>query len=84
MKIIDVIWFRPNEFQNIAFESTYAFGFSHLRFHIVPLFYSGEEKRVFKKLHVLSEVGEDFLSFEENIWCLVRRLVEKDISVTGC
>ena len=41
-------------------------------------------KTSFQKIHVLSEVGEYFLSFEKNIWCLVRGLVEKDISVTGC
>ena len=43
-----------------------------------------EGKKDFLKSHVLSGVGEYFLSFEKNIWYLVRGLVEKDISVTGC
>ena len=67
----------------IGFENTDAFGFSDMRVQVVPLFYSRGEKS-FQKGHVLPEVGEYFLSFEKNIWCLVRGLVEKDISVTGC
>ena len=44
MTIIDVIWFRLNEFQNNAFENTYVFDLSDLQVQIVPLFYSrGEE-----------------------------------------
>ena len=36
------------------------------------------------QLLVLSGLGDYFLNFEKNIWCFVRGLVEKDISVTGC
>ena len=36
-----------------------------------------------EKSHVLCEVAEYFLSFVQNIWCLVRGLIEKDNSVTG-
>ena len=50
MKITDLIWFSPNEFQNIAFENTNAFEFSDLRVPIVPVFYSRGEKTVFKKV----------------------------------
>ena len=52
-------------FWNIFFENTNAFGFSDLRDQIVPLFYSLSQKRVFKKSHVLSKVGEYFLSLEK-------------------
>ena len=55
-----------------------------MRIQIVPLFYSRGEKAVFKKVHILHEVGEYFLSFVQNIWCLVRGLIEEDNSVTGC
>ena len=81
MTIIDV---RLYEFWNIVFENTNAFGFSDMRVQIVPLFYSRGEKAVFKKVHILHEVGEYFLSFVQNIWCLVRGLMEKENSVTGC
>ena len=44
MAIVDVIWFTPNEFQNMAFENTNVLGFSDLQVQIVPLFYSRGEK----------------------------------------
>ena len=59
-----------------AFEKTDAFVFSDLRVH------SWGRKGAFKKV-VLYEVGEYFLSFVQNIWCLVMGLTEKDNSVTG-
>ena len=34
MAIIEVIWFRPYEFQNIAFENTNAFAFSDMQVQI--------------------------------------------------
>ena len=84
MKIIDVIWFRLYEFENIAFEITNAFGFSDMRVQILPFFYSQGEKGVFKKSHIMYEVGEYFLSFVQNIWCLVKGIIERDNSLTGC
>ena len=59
MTIIDVIWFRPYEFLNIAFENTHAFGFSDMRVQIVPLFYSRGEK-VFKKVMFCTKLGNIF------------------------
>ena len=50
MTIIDVIWFRPNEIQNIIFENSNPFGFSDLWVQIVPLFYGRGEKQFFKKV----------------------------------
>ena len=47
--IIDVVWFRPYEFENIAFENTNVFGFFDMRIQIVPLFYSEGEKEFLKK-----------------------------------
>ena len=43
-----------------------------------------EGKKEFSKKSFLSEVGEYFLRLEKDIWYMVRGLVEKDISVTGC
>ena len=43
-----------------------------------------EGKKEFLKSHVLYEVGENFLRFVQNIWSLVRGLIERDKSVTGC
>ena len=60
MAIIDVVWFRPNEFQNIAFENANAFGFSDLRVQIVPLFYSQGEKRIFRKIMFFPKLGNVF------------------------
>ena len=60
MTIIDVIWFRPHEFQNIAFENTNAFEFSDIRVPIVPLFYSQGEKAVFKKVMFFTKLGNIF------------------------
>ena len=47
--IIDVVWFRPYEFENIAFENTNVFGFFDMRIQIVPLFYSEGKKEFLKK-----------------------------------
>ena len=43
-----------------------------------------EGKKEFLKSHAFSGVGGYFLNFEKNMWCLVKGLVEKDISVTDC
>ena len=60
MAIIDLVWFRPNEFQNIAFENANSFGFSDLRVQIVPLFYSPGEKRIFRKAMFFAKLGSVF------------------------
>ena len=83
MTTIDVIWFRPYEFLNIDFENANAFGFSDMRVQVVPFFYSRGEIGVFKK-SCFYEFGEYFLSFVQNIWSLVRGLIERDNSVTSC
>ena len=60
MTIIDIIWFRPNEFLNIAFENTNAIGFSDFRVQIVPLICSRKEKREFKKVMFCPKFGNIF------------------------
>ena len=47
MTITDLIWFSPNEFQNIAFENTNAFGFSESR--LFQSFIVEEKKQFLKK-----------------------------------
>ena len=39
-------------------------------------------KKEFLKIPALYEIGEYFLSFVQNIWRLVKGLIEKDNSVT--
>ena len=60
MTITDLIWFSPNEFQNIAFENTNAFGFSESR-----LFQSFivEEKKQFLKKSCLVRSREIFSKY---------------------
>ena len=69
MAIVDVIWFTPNEFQNMAFENTNVLGFSDLQVQIVPLFYSrGEKNSCFVKgWGISSEFREKYLVFGEGI-----------------
>ena len=71
MTIIDIIWYRQNNFWNITFENTNGIGFSDLRVQIVSLFYSQREKVVFKKscfvwsLEIFSEFCEKHVVFGE-------------------
>ena len=69
--IVDVIWFRPYEFENIVFENTNTFGFSDMQVQIVPLFYS-RRKNEFLKMScfvrswgIFSEFRAKYLMFCE-------------------
>ena len=70
MTIID-IWFGPNEFQNIAFENTNAFGFSDLHSRLFHSFIAEGKKDFFKKLcfiqswGIFSEFREKYVMFGE-------------------
>ena len=55
-----------------------------MRVQIVPQFYSRGVKGDFKKVMFCTKFGEYFLSFVQNLYCLVRGLIERDKSVTGC